>query len=190
MWRKAADVIRRELAPLHPRVRLAQILTAPLPIYVASRLRTSVLRMVGFRIGPGTMFFGNPVVTGDGDILARFSIGEECLVSWGCYLDLNDRITVGSRVGFSPEVAVVTSAHDTGSPDNRVGPLGGKPVVIHDGVWLGARCMIMPGVTIHEGAVVAAGAVVTKDVPAHAVVGGVPARIIQSLDGSARSDRH
>jgi maltose O-acetyltransferase len=183
MLRKFRNVAQSEVSQLHPRLWLARLLLSPLPIYVGSRLRTEVLRRAGFRIGSGSMFFGMPILTGIGNIYERLVIGKECLVSWGCYLDLQAPVHVGDRVGFSPQISVLTSSHEVGSPYNRVGQLHALPVTIQDGVWLGARCTIMPGVTIHRGAVVAAGAVVTKDVPADMVVGGVPARVLRELSG-------
>lgn len=188
MLRKFLTVARSETAQLHPRLWLATMLLSPLPIYVGSRLRMEVLRRVGFRLGPGTMFFGMPVLTGIGNIYERLTMGRECLVSWGCYFDLQGPIRVGDRVGFSPQISVLTSSHEIGSPYNRVGQLHALQVTIEDGVWLGARCTIMPGVTIHRGAVVAAGAVVTKDVPANSVVGGVPAKVIRELNGHEREN--
>lgn len=182
MIKKVIQVARSETNQLHGRLWLATILLSPLPIYVGSRLRSYLLRQAGFWIGSGTLFFGTPVFTGTGDIYERLKIGKDCLFSWGCYLDLQGTITVGDRVGFSPQISVLTSSHEIGSSYNRVGTLHALPVKIDDGVWLGARCTIMPGVTIQHGAVVAAGAVVTKDVPANTVVGGVPARVIRSLN--------
>jgi maltose O-acetyltransferase len=182
LLRKMLTVVHSEFRQFHPRLWLAMTLLAPVPIYVASRLRTQLFRWAGFRLGPGTLIFGTPVLTGLGNIYERLVMGKECLVSWGCYLDLQGPITVGDRVGFSPQVTVLTSSHSIGSPYNRVGDLQALPVVIEDSVWLGARCTIMPGVTIHQGAVIAAGAVVTKDVPPHTVVGGTPARMIRTLD--------
>jgi maltose O-acetyltransferase len=181
--RKMLRVVRDELRQFHLRVWLAKTILAPVPIYVASRLRTQILRMAGFHFGPGTLIFGTPELTGLGKIEKRLVMGKECLVQWGCYLDLQASITVGDRVGFSPQVAVLTSSHQIGHPHNRVGSLQALPVVIKDGVWLGTRCTVMPGVTINEGAVVAAGAVVTKDVPAHTIVGGIPAKVIRTLPG-------
>lgn len=179
---KVTFIFKSEIQQLHPRFWLAKLLLFPLPIYVGSRLRTQILRLVGFNIGSGTLFFGTPILTGIANLHERLTIGSECLISWGCYLDLQGSITIGDRVGLSPQISVITSSHSVGSPYNRVGDLTALPVVIKDGVWLGTRCTVLPGVTIHEGAVVAAGAVVTKDVPAHTIVGGVPARVIKSLD--------
>ena len=183
MVRKALTVAHSELQQFHPRLRLATLLTALLPIYVGSRVRTRALRMAGFRLGDGTLIFGMPTLTGMGNIHDRLLMGRECLVSWGCYFDLEAPVTVGDRVGFSPQVSVITSAHNIGSGHNRVGAMQPQPVVIEDAVWLGVRCTILPGVTIHQGAVVAAGAVVSKDVPKDTIVGGVPARVIRTIDG-------
>jgi maltose O-acetyltransferase len=179
---KVLSIIKSEVAQFHPRLRFALLIMAPLPIYVGSRLRTLLLRMVGFQIGKGSMFFGPPILTGTGNIHERLMVGNECLISWGCYLDLQGMVQIGDRVGLSPQVAVITSMHGVGSPHNRVGQMEAQPVRIENGVWLGTRCTILPGVTIHEGAVIAAGAVVTKDVPAHTIAGGVPARVIKHLE--------
>jgi maltose O-acetyltransferase len=182
--RKVIKVLQSEFAQFNFRLWLAMVFLAPIPIYVASRLRTQVFRMAGFKIGSGTLIFGSPVLTGMGKIQDHLAVGRDTLISWGCYLDLQGTVTIGDRVGFSPQISVLTSSHSIGHPHNRVGNLEGLPVTIEDGVWLGARCIIMPGVTIHQGAVIAAGAVVTKDVPENTIVGGVPARVIRTIPES------
>lgn len=184
---KTILILQSEFHQFHPRLLLAKLLLLPIPIYIGSRFRTLILRMVGFNIGRGTLFFGTPILTGTGNIYKRLTIGRDTLVSWGCYLDLQGTITIGDRVGLSPQISVITSSHSVGSPSNRVGELQALPVVIKDGAWIGVRCTILPGVTIHEGAVVAAGAVVTKDVPPNTIVGGVPAKVIKKLEGDAIS---
>jgi len=78
-------------------------------------------------------------------------------------------------VDIASQVMIYNSEHDVHSDDMR--PIE-APVVIEDYVFIGPRAIILPGVTIHRGAVVAAGAVVTKDIPEKAIVGGVPAQII------------
>jgi maltose O-acetyltransferase len=81
---------------------------------------------------------------------------------------------------MGPEVLIYTANHgmEPGVP-MRLQPLHSAPVRIGNDVWIGARCILLPGVTIHDGAVVAAGAVVTRDVPANAIAGGVPARVLK-----------
>ena len=86
------------------------------------------------------------------------------------------KITIGTKVAISREAFICTASHDI-TKANR--PLVTAPITIGDGVWIGARAIILPGVRIGEGAVVAAGAVVTKDVEPWAVVGGNPAKFIK-----------
>lgn len=87
-----------------------------------------------------------------------------------------DRIKIGTKVAISREAFICTASHDITKP-NR--PLSTAPITICDGVWIGARAIILPGVTIGEGAVIAAGAVVVKDVAPWTVVGGNPATVIK-----------
>ncbi|NTU65300.1 MAG: hypothetical protein HGB05_18340 [Chloroflexi bacterium] len=76
--------------------------------------------------------------------------------------------------------------HAPGTPanrsDQRAGATFSAPVTIQDGTWLGARCIVLPGVTVGRGSVVGAGSVVTKDVPPNTLVGGVPAKVIRSIN--------
>jgi acetyltransferase-like isoleucine patch superfamily enzyme len=76
---------------------------------------------------------------------------------------------------------LITGAHQIGDEYQRARDLNPEPINIEEGVWLGARCIILPGVTVGRGAVVAAGAIVTKDVPPNKLVAGVPAKVIKSL---------
>ena len=87
-----------------------------------------------------------------------------------------DKITIGTKVAISREAFICTASHDITKP-NR--PLITAPITICDGVWIGARAIILPGVTIGEGAVVGAGAVVTHDVEPWSVVAGNPAKFIK-----------
>lgn len=106
---------------------------------------------------------------------AAVQIGEGSIVGLWSVLDGRAGITIGRNVNISSDVSIWTYQHDLRSPDFSA---HGGPVVIGDRAWISYRSTILPGVTIGEGAVVAAGAVVTKDVPAFAIVGGVPATII------------
>ena len=89
------------------------------------------------------------------------------------------KITIGTKVAISREAFICTASHDITKPER---PLFTAPITICDGVWIGARAIILPGVTIGEGAVVAAGAVVTKDVDPFTVVGGNPAKFIKKRE--------
>jgi acetyltransferase-like isoleucine patch superfamily enzyme len=100
------------------------------------------------------------------------TIGAGTIVGFDCVLDGRGELVLGQNVNLSSEVAIWTMQHDHRDPHFGV---VARRVVIEDRAWLSFRSTVLPGVTIGEGAVVAAGAVVTKDVPAFAIVAGVPA---------------
>lgn len=105
----------------------------------------------------------------------NITVGENSIVGLWSSLDGRRGITIGNLVNISSEVAIWTLQHDHRDPE--FGNVGG-PVVVGDRAWLSFRSTILPGVTVGEGAVVAAGSVVTKDVPPYAIVGGIPAKVI------------
>lgn len=92
-------------------------------------------------------------------------------------------VTIGSHVNLAQGITVTALNHNFDDTKKRIDEQGiaTKPVVISDDVWIGANAVILPGVTIGRHVVVAAGAVVTKDVPDNTIVGGVPATIIKKL---------
>ncbi len=102
-------------------------------------------------------------------------IGEDTIIGEGTVLDGRDQLKIGNHVAVATEVMIYNSEHDLN--DNDFSPIE-APVHIEDYVFIGPRAIILPGVTVGRGAIVAAGAVVTKDVPPYAIVGGVPAKII------------
>jgi maltose O-acetyltransferase len=179
---KMQSLWRDETGGMHYRLLLARVLLAPLPLYVGSRVRAAVLRMVGFHIGNGTLFWGLPTITGPGSIHKRLIIGSECWFNLRVLINLGADVVIQDRVAIGHEVMILTETHAIGPGQRRAGPVSAYPVHIGPGVWLGARCLILPGVTVGAGAVVAAGAVVTKDVPSNTLVGGVPARVLRALE--------
>lgn len=106
----------------------------------------------------------------------RVYLGDRNVINFGCLLDGRKfAIRIGNDVSIGPEATILTLGHDPQSP--TLEDRGGE-VLIGDRVWIGYRAIIMPGVTVGEGAVVAAGAVVTKDVEPFTIVAGVPAKKI------------
>lgn len=115
-----------------------------------------------------------------------FGSGKDIEIGDYSGLGINCRVSgplkIGKYLMMGPEVMIYTSNHQFKSVDTPMvfqGDTPKKPVIIEDDVWIGARSIILPGITIHTGAVIAAGAVVTKDVPAYAVVGGNPAKVLK-----------
>jgi maltose O-acetyltransferase len=178
---KIGRLIRAEFEGLHLRLLIARILLAPLPIYVGGRLRGVILRLVGFQIGRGTIFAGTPIITLADNKYKNLLIGEGCWFNIDCVFDLGAQIRIGSKAYVGHGVLVLTRSHEVGTSQQRALALLAKPVNIGNGVWLGSRSTILPGVTIGEGAIVAAGSVVHRDVPPNTLVAGVPARVVKQL---------
>lgn len=121
------------------------------------------------------------------DVYPTVKVWAPWNLTLGSYVAIDDQvnlysaapITIGTKVAISREALICTASHDVTRPDR---PLTTAPITICDGVWIGARATVLPGVTIGEGAVVAANAVVTKDVPPWVIVGGNPAKIIKKRE--------
>ncbi len=108
----------------------------------------------------------------------NITVGENVFINSGCCFQDQGGIEIGNDCLIGQQVVIATLNHNL-DPEKRKDMLP-KPVKIGNNVWVGAHATILPGVTIGDNAVIAAGAVVNKDVPANTVVGGVPAKIIKS----------
>jgi len=127
---------------------------------------------------------------------AYFGTGKDVIVGnrsqLGRGLRADAHLHLGDDVVMGPDVIIMSWTHDisrTDVPINQQGSIGPNPVVVGNDVWIGARVILLPGVRIGDHAVIGAGAVVTKDVPAYAVVGGVPARVLYYRGGVHHQNR-
>jgi len=111
------------------------------------------------------VFWGLPILRGRGAIASRLQIGSDCGFNDGCIFDLAASLTIGNHVAVGHEVSFLTSL----GPD---GPAMAAPIIVGDGVWLGARCKILAGVNVGAGAVIGAGVVVAADVPPNTLMSG------------------
>lgn len=111
----------------------------------------------------------------------NLTIHRDAGVNYGCTLDANGPLTIGARAGLGMNCTIITSSHEVGSSWRRIGPAANLPVVIGEAVWMGADVTVMPGVTIGEGCIIGAGALVVKDCEPHGVYIGSPARRIKEL---------
>ena len=181
--RRLLEVLQEESAQFRPMVLLGNGIAHMLPEGTAVRLRCLVLRSFGWRIDRSTYLMSVPKWSGKGPIRGRLTIAPACFINTGCHFELSDNIRLEDNIALGHDVLILTSTHHLGAANRRMGPLTTAPVVVGSGVWIGSRSVILPGVTIGPGSVVAAGSVVVKDVPSNVVVGGTPARILRELDG-------
>jgi maltose O-acetyltransferase len=126
------------------------------------------------RIGAAVYFGGRNVHLGAGTFLND-----------RVHLDATDSIWIGENCQLGMDVLILTGSHLIGDSTRRAAAVTGRPVVIGDGCWLGARVTIMPGVTVGDGCVVGAGAVVTSDCEPNGVYLGVPARRAREIGATA-----
>ena len=190
---KILRAISGEFSAFHFRLRVLNVALFFLPRFSFNRVRTRLYRAFGIKIGARSMVMGSMELAGGGDVIGNFSIGEDCQITSPLYLDLNERIVIGDRVAVGHHVQIITTSHETQHEGKRCGVAKLGSVHLEDGCWVAAGAMILPGVTVGKGSVVAAGSVVTKDVPPNTLVGGVPAKVIKQLevgliDGSACND--
>ena len=134
-------------------------------------IRLLVYRLAGIKIGRGSRIhmganFFNP---------RGITIGDDTIIGDHCFLDGRAPLKIGNHIAIASQVLIYNSEHNIHSPNFEATE---EPVTIDDYVFVGARATILPGIKIGKGAVVAAGAVVTKDVPPMIMVGGVPAKKI------------
>lgn len=187
-WPHFTKVVTEELGPVLSR-RLMATLSSALPTQAFNRSRTALLRASGMKIGPRSLVQGPLKVTGTTDNpCSQISIGTFTLISGALHCDVGAPIRIGNRVRIGHDVTLLTVDHHVGSADMRSGKQKHGPIEIGDGAWLASRVIVLPGVRIGTGAIVAAGSVVTHDVPDHTLVVGVPARVARQLDPSANTD--
>ena len=115
---------------------------------------------------------------------AVIEIGERCYINSGVSIGAQQRVTIGKNCAIGNYSLIMDS--DFHNTCDHTKPGVAAPVVLEDDVWLGARVTVLKGVRIGRGAVVAAGAVVTRDVPPCALVAGVPARVIRFLEKKSK----
>lgn len=157
---------------IDPRTWMHMLRLAHLASYSHVRELRRIRLGVGVRIAPNATFRnGDRITIGD-----HSHIGEHDMLWAG---NSHGRITLGRYCLLAPNVTITASNYgiDQGTPVMHQ-PKQERDVVLGDDVWLGANVVVLPGITIGDGAVVAAGAVVTKDLPAQCIAAGVPAKVI------------
>ncbi|MDB4754066.1 acyltransferase [Akkermansiaceae bacterium] len=129
-------------------------------------------------------------MSGDGEVLlqarrpeAVINIGASTATNNNVFIVANNSVEIGEECLIGEQVTIYDSDFHALKREDRKDSMGtSAPVRIHDGVWLGSRVMVLKGVEIGENAVIAAGSVVTSSIPSNVIAGGIPARVIRSID--------
>lgn len=142
---------------------------------IVNKLRVSMLKRIFSSIG-NNVNIRNDIKFAIGK---NISIGNNSGIGERSFIQDIGNISIGNDVLMGPEVMIYTANHNIEKSKKIIEQgMTIKPVVIEDDVWIGSRAIILPGVTIKKGAVIAANAVVSKDVEEYTIVGGVPAKKI------------
>lgn len=138
--------------------------------------KNRLLKWYGFDIGKDTRIVG-PV-----DIDGKLAVGNNSFIGKKLSIHGNEMVKIGHNCDIAPEVTFLTGTHEIGDKTRRAGKGKCLPISVGNGTWVGARSTILPGVTIGNGCIIAAGSVVTKDVSDNTLVAGVPAKEIKKLE--------
>lgn len=168
-----------ESATMQANLKRAATITAAvnrLTFNDADEVRALFSDLIGQQLDPGFLLIPPFYTTGGPDI----RVGQKVFINQNCtFYDLGG-IDIGDEVMIGPNVSLITSGHPI-EPSRRRDGVTAAPIVIERNVWIAAGATVIGGVTIGENSVVAAGAVVTRNVPPNSLVGGNPARLIRSI---------
>lgn len=133
---------------------------------IGDRVRlASTISTLELKIGPG----------------ARLEIGDRVLINHGCSLGATKLVVIGERCNIGSQSILIDNAFHQLDPERRDQRPESAPVILEANVWLAARVIVLPGVTIGRNSVIGAGSVVTRDIPPNVLATGVPARVIRPL---------
>lgn len=148
--------------------------------FVSKKVRSSLLRLVGMKIDSGVRIMPNYFFDSD-----AIEIGKNSFINRNFQQHdggRNEKIHIGSNVMIAMNVTLASSSHEVSkNPSRRAGQGYSKPIMVEDGVWIGAGVIILPGITVGKGSIIAAGSVVTKDIEKNCLYAGVPARKVKDL---------
>lgn len=136
-------------------------------------LKIFLLRLFGANIGKGLIIKNNVIIK----FPWKLVVGDNCWLGENCWIDNLDNVTIGNNVCISQGAMLLTGNHDYRKFNM---PYRNAPIIIEDGVWIGARSIVCPGVTVQKNSILSVGSVATHDMEAGMMYQGVPATIIRN----------
>jgi acetyltransferase-like isoleucine patch superfamily enzyme len=173
------------ISQVHLKHRLANLVSGLLPDFSSGVVRGHLYRMAGLDVARDAFLMGNiELLVGSSiDFYDKLHIASGTVIGQHVTINIDAEVSIGKNVAVSPFVRIYTATHPLGPGSSR--RLGSsmiaKPVVVEDGCWIGLGAMILPGVTIGHGSIVAAGAVVMESTPPDSYIEGNPAKVVRQL---------
>jgi acetyltransferase-like isoleucine patch superfamily enzyme len=169
----------------HCKISYCHRITAGKTITIGDNVEINALCVEGVTLGNNITILRNTVIECTGNIKnmgVGLVIGDDVGIAQNCFIQVRGKVSIGSHVMFGPNVSIFSENH--GFADLET-PMIGQPtirseVIIEDDVWLGTHSVILAGVRIGKGSIIAAGALVNKDIPPYSIVAGVPGKVIKS----------
>jgi acetyltransferase-like isoleucine patch superfamily enzyme len=183
-WReKFGDYVVPLFGLMHFKYRLANLICGLLPNFTSGVVRGRLYRRAGFQIDAGSFIMGNlDLISGLDGFYEKLILGPNVVIGDHVTNNRDAEVRLGQNVALGPRVVIYTGSHQIGpGSKRRVGGVLAKPVTIEDGCWIGLAAIILPGVTVGHGSIVAAGAVVGEDVPPDSYVEGNPGKVVRKL---------
>jgi acetyltransferase-like isoleucine patch superfamily enzyme len=154
-------------------------------ITIGDNVEINALSKSGVSIGDNVSILKGTIIECTGvirELGEGLIIGNNVGIAQNCFIQVRGKVVIGDNVIFGPNVSIFSENHCFSDPEMPVSMQGvsRKGVTVEEGAWIGTRAVILDGVNIGKNSIVAAGSIVTKDVPPYTIVGGIPARIIKN----------
>jgi acetyltransferase-like isoleucine patch superfamily enzyme len=154
-------------------------------ITIGDNVEINALSQNGIFIGNNVTILRNSIIECTGNIKnigEGLTIGNHVGIAQNCFIQVRGKVNIGDYVIFGPYVKLFSENHDFKDTSVPIVYQGETrlPVTVENNVWLGTNCTILGGVTIGEGSIIAAGAIVNKDIPPYSIAAGIPAKVIKS----------
>jgi acetyltransferase-like isoleucine patch superfamily enzyme len=169
----------------HCKIRYCHKIKAGKTITIGDNVEINALCVEGVTMGNNVTILRNTVIECTGNIKnmgVGLVIGNDVGIAQNCFIQVRGKVTIGSHVMFGPNVSIFSENH--GFIDLDI-PMISQPttrgeVIIEDDVWLGTRSIILSGIRIGKGSIIAAGALVNRDIPPYSIVAGIPGKVVKS----------
>lgn len=159
-------------------IHFSRLILKILPLHYFPRINRLLFILMGNKIGKNVTIFSSTKILG----LLKVEVDDNTFIGHDClFIGGESNITIGQNCDISSRVSFVTGSHLIGNIDRRAGIGISKDIIIGNGVWIGYAVVILGGIKIGDGSIIAAGSLVNKDIESNSLYGGVPAKLIKRL---------